>query len=295
MKGVSVDLSDAKGVLVDLTKCIGCGSCVVACKMYNKNEWITDRTPTSGENAKLADENWTVVQKCRLDKETGKKISSGVDGVNVPARSDGSEVWRFVKKQCFHCKEPACVSSCFATAFRQTESGPVVYHPNLCVGCRYCMLACPFSIPKFEWSKAIPVLTKCTMCSKRVANGDAPACVTVCPTDVMTFGNHKDLLAEAKRMLGSDHRYVQHIYGEEEAGGTLWIYITDKPFEELGFKTNVPKRSIPSTTSNYMKATPIVGAVWFVVLSALYFITGRRAALKKLKEQAAKSDSKVES
>jgi formate dehydrogenase iron-sulfur subunit len=101
----------------------------------------------------------------------------------------------------------------------------------------------------------------------------------------MTFGNHEDLLEKAKNILASDSRYVQHIYGEEEAGGTLWIYISDKPFEELGFKMSVPKRSVPSTTSGYMKATPIVGAVWFVVLSALYFITGRRAALKKKKEE----------
>jgi len=128
------------------------------------------------------------------------------------------------------------------------------------------------------------------MCSNRVKNGDAPACVTVCPTNVMKFGNHKDLLDEAKKILASDSRYVQHIYGEEEAGGTLWIYISDKPFDDLGFKTTVPKRSIPSSTSNYMAATPIVGVVWFAVLTVLYFITGRRAALKKKKEQTEKSE-----
>lgn len=281
-KGVSVDLSQAKGVLVDLTKCIGCGSCVVACKMYNKNEWIADHAPTSGEDAKLADQNWTVVQKYRLN-------AGGDEG---PGRG---EVWRFVKRQCLHCKNPACASSCFATAFRKTKLGPVVYYPNLCVGCRYCMLACPFSIPKFEWNSPIPALKKCTMCSNRVQNGDAPACVTVCPTNVMKFGEHEELLEEAKKILASDNRYVQHIYGEEEAGGTLWIYISDKPFEDLGFKTNVPKRSMPSYTSDYMKATPIVGAVWFAVLAVVYFITGRRAALKKMKEQTAKSKSETQS
>ena len=265
----------AKGVLVDLTKCVGCGSCAVACKMYNNNEWITDRAPTSGQDAKLADANWTVVQQCRISTETGKNIDK-----DAPIRKNGTEEWRFVKRQCLHCKEPACVSSCFATAFRKTEAGPVVYYPNLCVGCRYCMLACPFSIPKFEWSKPIPVLTKCTMCSNRVEHGDAPACVTVCPTDVMKFGDHEDLLKEAKRILAADSRYVQHIYGEEEAGGTRWIYISDKPFEELGFKMNVPKRSIPSATSGFMHATPWVGGIWLVILGCLYFITGRRSAKK---------------
>ena len=270
----------AKGVLVDLTKCIGCGSCTVACKMYNKNEWIDDRThhpaPTSGEGAKLADANWTVVQKCRISTETGESIDK-----DAPTRTDGSEIWRFVKRQCLHCKEPACASSCFATAFKKTEEGPVVYYPNLCVGCRYCMLACPFSIQKFEWGKAIPVLTKCTMCGTRIANGDAPACVTVCPTDVMKFGEYDELLKEAKEILTSDDRYVQHIYGEEEAGGTEWIYISDKPFETLGFKTNVPKQSLPSYTKDYMHRTPIVGGIWLAILGCLYFITRRRSAVKK--------------
>jgi formate dehydrogenase iron-sulfur subunit len=142
------------------------------------------------------------------------------------------------------------------------------------------MLACPFSIPKFEWSKPIPVLTKCTMCSTRLDRGDAPACVSVCPTGVMKFGEQDELLKEAKAIIASDSRYVQHIYCEEEAGGTAWIYISDKPFDALGFKTTVPKRSIPSYTKTYMHATPVVGAVWFVILSCLYFFTKRRAAKK---------------
>jgi len=281
-----------KGVLVDLTKCIGCDSCVVACKMYNDNKWIDDRpnkpAPSSGENAKLADENWTVVRKCRVSSETG-------------------EVWRFVKEQCLHCKEPACESSCFATAFRRTNNGAVVYYPNLCVGCRYCMLACPFNIPKFEWDKPLPMLTKCTMCSDRLESGDAPACISVCPTNVMKYGDYDDLLAEAKAILGRNREYlqkiyteeeiaalfarnyVQHIYGETEAGGTHWIYISDKPFEDLGFMMNIPKRSIPSYTKGFTAKSVVVGVVWFTILSCLYVFTGftsRRAALKKEQEQA---------
>jgi len=272
------DLTNANGVLVDLTKCMGCGSCVVACKMHNGNKWVDDRTdmwgrdrsaPAIGENAELADENWTVIQKHRVPLE------------------GGGEVWRYVKKQCLHCKDPACVSSCFATAFKQTESGAVAYHPNLCVGCRYCMLACPFSVPKFQWDKPFPMLTKCSMCGDRVANGDAPACVSVCPTNVMTFGKHADLLEEArKRIAAPGSQYVQHIYGQEEAGGTLWLYISDKPFEELGFRPNVPKHSIPDNTSNFMFATPKVGIVWFAILSVLYWFTKRRSDVKKKKEEA---------
>jgi formate dehydrogenase iron-sulfur subunit len=251
--------------------------------MYNKNEWVADShphpAPVGGADAKLTCDNWTVVQKFRISTESGKNIHK-----DAPERTDGSEVWRFVKQQCLHCKEPACVSSCFATAFKKTDEGPVVYYPNLCVGCRYCMLACPFSIPKFEWHKPIPKLAKCMMCSTRVEGGDAPACVSVCPTNVMKFGEYEDLLKEAKHLLTTDNKYVQHIYGEEEAGGTRWIYISDKPFEELGFKMNVPKRSVPSTTSGFMHATPWVGGFWLIILSCLYFITGRRSAMAKKKE-----------
>jgi formate dehydrogenase iron-sulfur subunit len=271
-----------KGVLVDLTKCIGCGSCVVACKMYNKNEWIEDRAPTSGEGAMLADENWTVVQQCRISKNSGKNLK--VDGMSPPVRTNGSEEWRYVKRQCLHCKEPACASSCFATAFKKNETGATVYYPNLCVGCRYCMLACPFSIPKFEWDKPIPMLTKCSMCHNRIANGDAPACVSVCPTNVMKFGEQDELLKEAKEILANDSRYVKHIYGEDEAGGTAWIYISDKPFKELGFKTNVPKESIPKKTSLFSHAALPVGVVWAAILTCLYFLTKPRKA-KKEKEK----------
>ena len=282
-KSGSHDQSQAKGVLVDLTKCIGCGSCVVACKMYNKNEWIDDRSlkpaPASGEDAKLADANWTVVQKCRIDAKTGENLPP-----SPLHRTNGTEVWRFVKRQCMHCKEPACASSCFATAFRKTESGPVVYHPNLCVGCRYCMLACPFSVPKFEWNNPLPAVTKCTMCSRRVEKGDAPACVAVCPTNVMTFGKYEDMLQKAKDIIADNSQYVRHIYGEEEAGGTMWIYISDKPFETLGFNMDIPKQSFPAKTSTYMHNTPWFGLAWFAVLSCLYFITGRRAAAKKKRE-----------
>jgi formate dehydrogenase iron-sulfur subunit len=250
----------AKGVLVNLTKCIGCGSCTVACKMYNGNRWIEERAPTSGEKAQLADENWTVIRQCRVEKPTEHK--------NI-----NNEVWRYVKHQCLHCKEPACASSCFAKAFQKTEVGPVVYYPQLCVGCRYCMVACPFNIPKFEWSKPLPKVTKCMMCSSRVEQGELPACVGVCPTHVMKFGDYDELLAEAKELIANDDKLVKHIYGEEEAGGTLWIYVSDTPFEELGFKTHLPNKSIPGYTSKYMHFTPIFGAAWFVVLAGLYLIT----------------------
>jgi len=237
--------------------------------MYNKNEWIDNRAATDGENAQLADENWTVVRK------------------SVVKFGEDREVWRYSKQQCLHCKEPACVSACPSRAFQKTEAGPVLYYPRNCIGCRYCMIGCPFNIPKFEWDNPLPKITKCMMCAGRIDKGESPACVHVCPTNVMKFGDIDDLLAEAKEIVASDSRYEKHIYGEEEAGGTCWIYISDVPFEKLGFRTHVPKQSMPAYTSTFMHNSPIVGGIWGLILAGLYFITRRndvKTATKKNKK-----------
>jgi formate dehydrogenase iron-sulfur subunit len=260
----------SKGVLVDLTRCIGCGSCSVACKLYNKNEWIEDRAPTSGKAAKLADENWTIVKQH-----------------NIP-KSDYTAL-RFVKRQCFHCQEPACVSACFASAFKKTEEGAVVYHPSLCVGCRYCMVACPFDIPKYEWGKVFPVVTKCMMCFSRIIHGELPACTAVCPTNVMEYGDRDELLIKAKDRINSNLMYVKHIYGEKEAGGTGWLYLSDVPFEQLGFKTGISEKPANTYTSKYMALTPVLGVAWGLVLTGLYLFNKRR---KKNTDEKAKLNQK---
>lgn len=260
----------SKGVLVDLTKCVGCGSCTVACKLWNKNEW-DEKQPTMGPDVKLTDKNWTVVQfKAVKDKQ-------------------GEPVWRFVKQQCFHCQEPACASACFAKAFQKTKEGPVIYYPHLCVGCRYCMVACPFNVPKYEWEKSFPLVTKCMMCNTKVEKGEAPACVSVCPADVFKFGEREALLKEAKTIISKDAKYIKHIYGEDEVGGTAWMYLSDVPFEQLGFKTNLTKRSLPSYTEAYMHATPIVGITWGVILTGLYHYTKRRNQIAKDKDKNIKA------
>jgi formate dehydrogenase iron-sulfur subunit len=168
---------------------------------------------------------WTYVQERRLPSP-----------VPHPTLGERAADRRTVKVQCFNCVEPACASACPVAALRKTPQGPVTYDPYRCLGCRYCQVACPFQIPRFEWNSALPVITKCNMCAERQAKGKEPACVSVCPAQALMFGTREQVLADAASRIGDNPgRYVPAIYGLEEVGGTSWLYVSDVPFEQLGF------------------------------------------------------------
>ena len=238
----------AKSVLIDLTRCIGCRGCQIACKEWNERS--VKHTTMAG--------NFT--NPPELNSECFTRIKY------VEQQKEAQPVWSFVKDQCLHCKNPACASVCPVEALKKTKEGPVTYNFSRCIGCRYCMLACPFYIPKYEWEKAVPWVRKCTFCSDRIAAGLVPACVKVCPTNTMLYGEYDDVLKEAnKRLTDNPGKYVNHIYGKDEAGGTSWMYISPVPFESLGFNMNVPTTELPDLTWAYIKKIP---AVIGVVLTA---------------------------
>jgi formate dehydrogenase iron-sulfur subunit len=175
-----------------------------------------------------------------------------------------------VKRQCMHCLEPACVSVCPVAALEKTEAGPVVYHENICIGCRYCLLACPFSVPKYEWENAwMPRVGKCDFCSDRQAKGQSPACVAACPTGTLKFGKRTDLLQEARERVNAQPNRYQYIYGEDIVGGTSWIYLADRSPEELGFPQGLPKEPLPSLTWRAISKLPFVVIGVGLVLSAV--------------------------
>jgi formate dehydrogenase iron-sulfur subunit len=256
----------SRAVLVDLTKCFGCGACTVACKLWNEKKYDDAKKPTVGENAKLCDINWTVVDK------------------HVVKDASGKDAWRFAKKQCLHCNEPACASSCLVGALRKTEDGPVVYSPDLCVGCRYCMVACPFNIPTYEWERSFPEVSKCQMCSTRVARNEMPACVSVCPNQVMKFGERDQLLKEAHTLIASNSLYIKHVYGEKEVGGTAWMYVSDQPFEKLGYRTAVRNEPLPAYTWKILNKIPAALIGWTGILTGIYLFTKRRDAVRASKK-----------
>lgn len=245
-----------KAILVDITKCIGCRSCEQACKEAHG-------FPAESE-AKLSPTALTVIE------ERGDK---------------------FVRRMCMHCQDPACASACLVGALKKTALGPVTYDGSKCIGCRYCLVACPFNVPRYQWSKLAPLVTKCDMCFGRQAKGQQPACVEACPTGASTVGWRDEILEEAqRRILATGSNYVKHIYGSEEAGGTSVFFISDVPFEKLGFGAP-PKEKMPVLTANALGDVPTVVLVGGGLLSGLYWITQRRAqvAAAEAEERAEKS------
>lgn len=242
--------ADDRAMLIDLTRCVGCGRCVTACKMENDLEWREDQ-PALGPDAALASSNWSIV------KSFGR---AGVDGES-----------RYTKRQCMQCLEPACASVCFVKALKKTPGGPVTYDPDVCVGCRYCLMACPFGVPTFAWDQTFGRVEKCDFCESRALRGQPTACSEACPTGAITFGRRVELIREAhQRIAARRDRYVDHVYGETEVGGTSVVYISDVPFEDLGFPAGLPNEPLPDYMWEISRLIPPAAASLGATLVGLY-------------------------
>jgi formate dehydrogenase iron-sulfur subunit len=248
----------SRAILVDTTRCIGCGACVAACKH-------TNGLPAS-ENL------------------IGLKLSA--DSLNV-VESYGAV---YVRKFCMHCQDPTCASVCPIGALHKTSAGPVVYDADRCIGCRYCMMACPFGIPRYEWKVALPKVKKCTMCAPRQAKGLQPACTEACPVQASIFGERADLLKEAEtRLKQNPSGYVQHIYGEDEIGGTSVLYLSAVPFEQLGFPTNMPHDPLPMYTYRVLSKIPNLVTLGGALLGGIWWITNRRGEVARAEKEEKES------
>jgi Fe-S-cluster-containing dehydrogenase component len=249
---------DTMGVLHDISRCIGCRKCEEACNRVNelpKPEKPFDDLSVLDKKRRTHASYYTVVNRFEVDSK--------------PV---------FVKKQCNHCMEPACASACFVRAFQKTPNGPVVYDESVCVGCRYCMIACPFNIPAYEYDDALsPAVTKCTLCAPRIQKGQLPGCVESCPKEALIFGNRKQLIKIARERINKyPERYIDHIYGEHEMGGTSWLYISNVAFSKIGMREDLGTTSAPQLTSGPLAAVPIVVGLWPVLLTGIYAISQRK-------------------
>jgi formate dehydrogenase iron-sulfur subunit len=273
--------------LVDITRCIGCRACQVACKQWNDRDGEqTELQPDLGfqNPAVLSAKTLTLISFHEIPDE---KAPGGLQLV--------STMWR-----CLHCLEPACVSSCPTTALERRPDGPVVYNESRCIGCRYCMWACPWGVPATDWDSRVPTIHKCTHCADRcdqplptARNGQAltggenqqfrsniqvPACVKACPADALRYGDREEMLQEARgRIASRPDKYVNHIYGEKEAGGTSVLYLSSVPFDKLGF-ANVGTKPYPAFSRIALHAVPPAVMALGALLGGACAFLRRRAA-----------------
>lgn len=232
----------SKGMLIDTTLCVGCGMCEDACDEKNALPKKRDETLHEGAFVYVKDH----------------------DGVNV-------------RHQCMHCADPACASVCPVAALKKTPAGPVDYDLPRCMGCRYCMVACPFSVPRYEWTSVTPRVRKCIMCADRVAEGKPTACSEACPTGATRFGELDELLAEARaRIAAEPKKYFPTILGEKEVGGTSVLYLASVDFEKLGFPKNLPVAALPHYTWEALSHIPQIVTAAIPLLGGVYWITKRR-------------------
>ncbi|MDD5562966.1 MAG: hydrogenase 2 operon protein HybA [Thermoanaerobaculaceae bacterium] len=265
----------AMGMLYDATLCIGCKTCVVACKQAN------DMPVESAANGGLWD------APTDLDSKTKNIIKLYRDG----------EQESFVKQQCMHCVDPGCAAACMLHSLHKDEvTGVVMYDPTYCVGCRYCMMACPFNVPKFEFEKAAPKIVKCELCRQRIKDaavtgaggftrypmGQGPACCEVCPREAVIYGRRDELLAEAKRRIAAwpGKYYKDRVYGEVDGGGTQVLYLAHVPFDKIGFPDlgtqPVPETAYAVQEGIYYKVPFLAPVGLFAVLGAVIY-RNRRA------------------
>lgn len=278
-EGVHINNEDL-GMLYDATKCVGCKACMAACKRVN------------------SDYGSLSYEKAPFDKDglwDAPTDLSGSTRTLIKLFKESDKQWSYVKYSCMHCQKPSCVSVCPVSAMTKDKAtGIVDYNKNTCIGCRYCQVACPYNIPKFQWEKAIPQIVKCDLCKNtNLREKGISACAETCPAGAIRFGKRKDLLEEAHtRLRDNPDRYIAHIYGEHEGGGTNHLYLAAMPFSKLGLPDIQPEA--PAEFSEKIQHTIYKGFIAPVALySTLCFIAVKN--MKKHNEGDHDNDHKEES
>jgi formate dehydrogenase iron-sulfur subunit len=252
----------AFAILTDVTLCIGCEECVLACKRVNHTgedaPWAWQRDPSD-----LSSTRWTTI-------------------VRAPRG-------RYVRVHCRHCLEPACASACPVGALHRTPEGAVTYDSTICMGCRYCMVACPFKMTRYEWSSPTPRVRKCVLCYEKIRRGELkqPACTAACPAQATIFGDREVLLAEARaRLRAHPGRYIDHVWGEHEVGGTSVLYISDVDLSSAGWPAGLKNSSYPALTLPALHLVPGTFVGVTVAMAGLSWVIRRRQKLAEEGDEA---------
>jgi len=241
-------------ILTDTTKCIGCNECAIACKRVNR---LAPDAPR------------------RWDLEDGLSARNWTSVVEGPNHS-------YARQQCRHCLDPACVASCPVGALSKTEIGAVVYDNGKCMGCRYCMMACPYGVPRYDWDEPVPYVRKCILCYDRIRAGGQPACTEACPAKATVFGDRDELIAEAHRRIAQapPGTYIDKVWGERDLGGTSVISISNVDLSFLAPQHPAGSVPLPETTALAMDAVPFVFTGVVGAMAGLNWIVRRRMKLQ---------------
>jgi formate dehydrogenase iron-sulfur subunit len=255
MSTTTAPASRSFAILTDVTLCIGCEECVAACKRTNHTGEDDAPWRWQGNAEALSSTRWTTI-----------------------ARTHD----RYVRVQCRHCLDPACAAACPVGALHTTESGAVAYDPDICMGCRYCMVACPFRLTRYEWDSPVPRVRKCILCYDALRSGelDQPACTAACPTEATIFGEREALLAEARRRIGAaPDRYIDHIWGEHEVGGTSVLYISDVELTAAGWPKGLPGHAVPELATTVLDTVPATFLTVGAGMAGIHWVIRRRDKL----------------
>jgi formate dehydrogenase iron-sulfur subunit len=246
-----------KAVLFDSTLCVGCKSCESACS----ERWGLPYDERIASEERLSAEKLTTIET------HGESYS---------------------RRMCMHCAEPTCVSVCPVGALQKTALGPVIYEEKKCMGCRYCMQACPFQVPSYEWNSRLPRVKKCDMCYDRQLEGKPTTCTEACPAEATITGDREELVAIARRRIAENPgQYYQKIYGLHEVGGTSVLFLSAVPFEQLGLK-NLPHEALPALTWRALELVPDVVTVGSVLLGGIWWLSNRRNEVAAAERKARK-------
>ena len=249
--------SNRKGFLVDTSRCIGCRSCQVACKQWNKLD--ADQTANQGSFENPRDLTPALYNRIRFVEQ---------------ADSSGAMTWRFLNERCMHCGDAGCLKVCPSPgALYRTKDGIVAYDKEKCISCKYCVSACPFNIPRYGSDDKV---AKCHLCLDRVGAGMTPACAKACPTETLKFGKRSDLIASAKAA-------GKKLYGESDLSGLGVVYALEGPPEQYGLPS---KPSIPMSIflwKDVIKPLGILGFWGSIGAVLLHYVT---IGPKKLDDEA---------
>jgi Fe-S-cluster-containing dehydrogenase component len=264
------------GLLHDTTLCVGCRSCEVACKEVNGLPPVEEPVGDIG-----------VFDTVRRTTDTSLTV------VNRYVEADGDQPPVYRKLQCMHCNEPCCATVCPVQAFEKTPEGPVLYHPELCMGCRYCVMACPYYALAYEYNDPLtPKVMRCTMCYDRIKEGRLPGCAETCPMGAIVFGERDELLEVAReRIRKFPDRYLNHIFGEHEFGGTSWLVLSGVPFGQLDLEEGLTSEPLPAIATGYLGVVPLVITIYPGLLLGVYAFSKRQQAVAKREREEAVAET----